>query len=813
MRFSVPYRIRSEAERVRARHPGLGAVPIALAAVLFTFAATVFAGQGFVYIPGGVLERRGDRVCVEPFEILDHPLTNLEYARFTGTTGYRHPLHWRNGKIPQGLEQHPVIFVNRADVAAYMAWRSELEGRIYRLPNAAEFEFAARGGESGARYPWGDGDPAGRANFDNNEGRRFDRWSDYLEAARSGPPNGYGLYGMAGNVWQMTVSLHDPATQRWKYRIEDPAALENGIMGGSWARGAEYLRCGVQLNLSPGTRHPDAGFRPVREPADADWRIQNRRLVAIAREGKKVLLSWAMRDGDAPETGFNVYRAFSRDTAGKRLNREPVRDRCTYLDSTLTTARRVHYYLRSVDGRGNEGRRCEWAGVTPSDHGTAEVARFIPVAKPGGLVPIFGDLNGDGALDCVVRLSNGNHEMSQDPGVPVQLEAFTSYGRSLWRVDLCWHDHCYGSANNVPFNVWDMDGDGRDDIVTRMQIKDRVYLAILNGMTGEVEAKTPWPAMVSDFQKSSTRIHLSVAYLDGVRPAAVTQTGLYENELFVAYDAALQPLWRFESFAETSGSGGHKIEIADVDGDGRHEVFNGTTCLNSDGSMRWSIFRGHPDIVSIHDYLPERPGLEVFYIVESSVHAGVYMVDANTGEIIWKLNREDDPRWTHGHRGWSADIWSGSPGLECVSNRAGHDDHHLLLFAADGRLLLDPFPDGFTPVEWDGDGTRELLSEGGRRVSNFSGSDLLPIENAVPNPVPRSRLLYVADLCGDFRDELVLQIETGNGPALSLVTAVEPLTGRAIPVWDKLDYRLWLARNMGGGYPSVYDSPRIALDP
>ena len=49
--------------------------------------------------------------------------------------------------------------------------------------------------------------------------------------------------------------------------------------------------------------------------------------------------------------------------------------------------------------------------------------------------------------------------------------------------------------------------------------------------------KTKWPDMVSDFAKSSTRIHLSVAYLDGRHPAVVTQTGLYENEVFVAYDA------------------------------------------------------------------------------------------------------------------------------------------------------------------------------------------------------------------------------------------------------------------------------------
>lgn len=131
-----------------------------------------------------------------------------------------------------------------------------------------------------------------------------------------------------------------------------------------------------------------------------------------------------------------------------------------------------------------------------------------------------------------------------------------------------------------------MDGDGRAEIITRIQIDDDCYVAILDGMSGQIRHKTSWPNMVSDFSKSSTRIHLSVAYLDGQHPAVVTQTGLYENEVFAAYDGELNQLWQYDSFAETSGSGGHKIEVADVNGDGRQEVFNGTTCLNHDGTVR-----------------------------------------------------------------------------------------------------------------------------------------------------------------------------------------------------------------------------------
>jgi rhamnogalacturonan endolyase len=226
--------------------------------------------------------------------------------------------------------------------------------------------------------------------------------------------------------------------------------------------------------------------------------------------------------------------------------------------------------------------------------------------------------------------------MSRDPGVPVELEAMTSYGRSLWRRPLVWHDHAFGSANNVPVVVWDLDGDGRSEVIVRLQDGDDVFVAVLDGMTGEVKRRTAWARMATDFSKSSTRIHMAIAFLNGRTPAIVTQTGLYENEIFEAFDPELKKLWRFESFGDTSGSGSHHIDIADVDGDGTDEVFDGTTVLNGDGTVRWSIYREHPDIVAIKRFLPGSKKRQVYYAVESTVHAGAYLVDAATGKIIWK---------------------------------------------------------------------------------------------------------------------------------------------------------------------------------
>ena len=767
-----------------------------------SFGALAQTPESFVFVKGTLLD--GGRERLEDFEILDHTVTNAEYKAFVDATGYAPPQHWVGSAIPTGKEEYPVIFVNREDVRAYLTWLASKDGRVYRLPTGPEFEYAARGGLESGRYPWGKEEPAGQANFNSDGSRRYDRWQDYLQPAKWGEPNGYGLYCMAGNVWNMVLNRHDVATMKWIYRIEDPELKAQGVMGGSWARAAAYLRCGYGVGLHAGARHPDAGFRPVREPVGQDWRVRHRSLCAVSRGNDEVLLSWALLADDDPGVRFNVYRATSRNNAGVLASETPVAGATTFVDTGLHAGGRYQYYVRPVRPDGTEQRRSEWTGVTVAEERDPVVASFAPISQQGGLVPIFGDLNGDGALDCVIRMDNGNQEMSQDPGFPVQLEAFTSYDRSLWRKDICRHDHCYGSANNVPYNVWDMDGDGKAEIVTRLQIGDDVYVAVLDGMSGRVLHQAPWVPMATDHQGSSTRIHLSIAYLDGVHPAVITQSGLYENEIFTAYDAELNRLWQYKSFGATGGSGGHKIEVADVDGDGKHEVFDGTTCLNHDGTLRWSIYRQHPDIVSIHDYLADRPGPEVFYIVESSMHAGVYMVDANSGEVIWKLNREDDPAWTHGHRGWTADIWDGSPGLECISNRAGHNDQHLLLFSSAGDLLLEPFPNGYVPCEWDGDATRELLSANGTQLSNFNGKEAVLVANVTPNPVPGG-LIMLADLYGDFRDELVLRTTADGKPTITVVTAADPIDGAYVAARENLEYRLWVGRNMGGGYASVYD--------
>ena len=141
----------------------------------------------------------------------DHPVPLNNYLQWWS---YVHGANWRHPLGPQsnlkGKENYPVVQVAYEDAQAYARWAGK------RLPTEAEWEFAARGGFTGKPFVWGDEfRPGGKWMANTHQGQfpiydsAEDRYAGIAPVAQF-PPNGYGLYDMAGNVWQWTSDWYRP---------------------------------------------------------------------------------------------------------------------------------------------------------------------------------------------------------------------------------------------------------------------------------------------------------------------------------------------------------------------------------------------------------------------------------------------------------------------------------------------------------------------------------------------------------------------------------------------------------------------------
>jgi formylglycine-generating enzyme len=211
-----------------------------------------------------------------------YDITRDEFAEFARHSGYAGDTgcylwkknifvedlrrNWRDPGFPQS-GRDPVVCVSWADAQAYVAW---LNARLphpqndgpYRLPTWEEAEYLARGGLETAYY-WGPQPSRGHANYGaanclpcRPQASGGDRWL-HTSPVGSFPPNPFGLFDVAGDVWQWTSEcwpiVAAPFTCRWKI-----------IHGGSWLDNPEYLQSAQFTSLDVGNHSTTTGFRVVR---------------------------------------------------------------------------------------------------------------------------------------------------------------------------------------------------------------------------------------------------------------------------------------------------------------------------------------------------------------------------------------------------------------------------------------------------------------------------------------------------------------------------------------------------------------------
>jgi formylglycine-generating enzyme len=235
---------------------------------------------------------------IVPFAVSETEITRAQFATFVAATKREIPVgcythgdgmdstsdldavaSWRAPRFEQ-TDDHPVVCITWQDATDYAAWLSRKTGQVYRLLSDAEWEYAARGGTVSA-YFWGTSADSGCAYMnggDRSLGKALPQWlqtirrdraagsagarviecddgSAFTSAVRRYQPNAFGLYDVAGNVWEWTENCRDP-----------PGCSKRSVRGGSWDDWPMELRSADRHQTPANTRRNDQGFRVARAP-------------------------------------------------------------------------------------------------------------------------------------------------------------------------------------------------------------------------------------------------------------------------------------------------------------------------------------------------------------------------------------------------------------------------------------------------------------------------------------------------------------------------------------------------------------------
>lgn len=547
----------------------------------------------------------------------------------------------------------------------------------------------------------------------------------------------------------------------------------------------------------------------------------NRGLIAVVNSEGKPYLGWRLLQDDPPGVAFHVYRR----TAGARPLRvtpKPLTSSTNFVDSSAPMDKPNSWFVRPVVG-GRELAPSEEvslpAGAPPNQVFEIKLQGSYAANKVA-----IADLNGDGVYDFVIKQPGGG----LDPGTArpspdtYKLEAYDGKtGRFLWRYDLGW---------NMNMGVWwtpyiaaDLNGDGKAEVALKMApyaatreeafispngfvLEGPEYVTVLDGMTGREIARADWiergdpRRWGDDTGNRVNRNQIGVAKLDGKTTSLLVARGTYTLMYLDAYNLVngkLVKLWRWfgdDYEPPIRGQGAHTMHVYDFDGDGKDEILLGSVLVDDDGKTVWCNRLGHPDVFYVADIIPERPGLEIAYGYETrQSRNGIQVADARTGEMIW-----GHPAPTVHIHDWGmlADIDPSNPGYEFYSAEQNRKLGQFLYSARDGKLLSTEDLGSITlrPFYWL-DGPQKVY-----HVFNYRSTSVSFQKYKGDGPLGEfpGQLIAIADLLGDWREELVL-----SAPGvLRIATTTVPASSRRVTLMQDPLYRSYVAHvSMGYFYP------------
>ncbi len=328
-----------------------------------------------------------------------------------------------------------------------------------------------------------------------------------------------------------------------------------------------------------------------------------------------------------------------------------------------------------------------------------------------------------------------------------------------------------------------------------------------------------------------------VAYLDGEKPYLLICRGYYTRTTIVAYDFFENKFREYFSidsgfvpmsnpfndgkihdakgsdpvYGILAGQGNHSLSTADVDGDGCMEIIYGAAVIDHDGSLLYSSYDyrpdgvytklGHGDAMHVAKIDPDRPGYQIFNVFEggASVPYGYALRDAETGEVIFGEYAETDLG-----RCMIGRIDNSVRGLQVWVNE---------VYDCKGGRLKVPVPGTNQSIRWAGDLTTQILDspkyigtvQTGVINDNIHGEMLVP-EDTMTNNGTKGNPCLVADIFGDFREELLLR--TKDSSAIRIYMNTEITGHKLFTLMHDTQYRCGVAWQNNcynqPGYTSFY---------
>lgn len=327
------------------------------------------------------------------------------------------------------------------------------------------------------------------------------------------------------------------------------------------------------------------------------------------------------------------------------------------------------------------------------------------------------------------------------------------------------------------------------------------------------------------------RFLAGVAYLDGKKPFAIFARGYYTRAAVAAYSwdgTSLKEHWfvdsgwvsmnnpfhdtlrledgRDENFGSLAKQGAHSLSIADVDGDGCHEIIYGAATIDHDGSILYSsrgvmspeskapgkiAKLGHGDALHVANIDPDRQGLEIFMVHESgdSGPYGFTLRDAATGEVLHGGFAVDDVG-----RGMIGQVDPNQKGLQIWCSEGYESDEAFGLMTCRGDQMSKQIPGTNMSIKWSSNMTTQMINgsfDEPVTIDDWKQGRLLTAEGAVSNNGTKGNPCLVADVFGDWREELL--VRTKDSSAIRIYLSTEVTDRKLYTLMHDAQYRTGIA--------------------